>query len=409
MTGSSELLSDRRALALKAALVVFVVALIIRAAVIVAYPAPPFKDDMITYEGIAKNIVHGKWNFGWDDEPSAHREPIYPLFVAGVYKVFGESRSAVHWAQAVVGAGTCALACLMAWYLVRARLAPLLCGLMAAVYPPFLLNVQTVLSETLATFVLLIAMLFMVAGWKRERWALVMWGAFFLGLATLTRSASLTYIPVAALGIFIMKPGALRVRLGRAAAFCAIFLAVLSPWMIRNYVVFGRFIPVGVNGGIVLFYGNYDGPKPDPEIEALVEGKDEVERDRFLMHRGIQLIRDDPAHFVLGCFKKIPRYWLNVGFDTPPSRASIVFAFGNGFLLAVALWGIFSSGLVDHGAAAPVYALILCFTLLHMILIAMGRYSVPLMPYVLAFTSAGLLDLAGRFTPLRILESKPSV
>jgi 4-amino-4-deoxy-L-arabinose transferase-like glycosyltransferase len=402
---SHQALPARRFPSPKTVLAVFVVALVIRAAFVAVHPAPPFKDDMITYEGIAKNIVDGKWHFGWDDEPSAHREPIYPLFVAGIYKVFGESRAAVHWIQAIVGAGTCALACLMAGYLVRSRYAALLCGLMASVYPPFLLDIQTILSETLATFILLAAMLLVVIGWREERRAMILWGGVLLGLATLTRSASLMYVPILAFGILVFMPGRRVARLATAAALCAVFLAVLSPWMIRNYVVFNRFIPVGVNGGIVLFYGNYNGPKPDPKIEALVEGKDEVERDRFLMHRGIQLFRNDPAGFILGCFKKLPRFWLNVGFDTPPSRASVVFAFGNGFLLALALWGIFRSKLIDHRAAAPVYALILYFTLLHMILIALGRYSVPLMPYVLAFSSAGVLGLAGRFMPvLRVVE-----
>jgi hypothetical protein len=199
-----------------------------------------------------------------------------------------------------------------------------------------------------------------------------------------------------AAGLLALRRG--RELLGTRAAlgFVVVFLVVLSPWTARNYAVFHRFIPVGVNAGIVLFYGNYDGPKPDPEIEAMTEGMDEVGRDRFLMNLGIQRIREDPFGFVKRCIRKLPRFWLNIGFDEPPSRASIAFALGNGVILALALWGILGSGLINHRAAAPVYLLLLYFTALHAALVARGRYSLPVMPYVLCFAAAGLADIARR-------------
>jgi 4-amino-4-deoxy-L-arabinose transferase-like glycosyltransferase len=396
---------DRYSRLLRIGLIVFVLAFAIRAAVMALTPAPPLHGDMVTYEGIAVNLVEGKWHFGWGEEPSAHREPIYPLFLAAIYKVFGHSHAAVHWVQALVGAGTCVLAVVLASYVVKSVAAPLLCGLMAAVYPPFVLQPQTILSESLGTFLLLLAMTVVVRGWSQERRSLVIWGGFFLGLATLTRAASLLYVPMLAVVSIAFKWGRRTIGIRGTVAMCAVFLGVLFPWTVRNYVVFDRFIPVGVNGGIVLFYGNYDGPKPDPAVEALVKDMDEVGRDRFLMRRGIQLIRDDPVRFAVGCLRKLPQYWLNIGYDQPPSRASVAFAFGNGILLAFSFWGIFRSGLIEHRSAGPIYLLLAYFTLLHVVLVARGRYSVPLMPYMLAFSAAGLLAAARRLTPNRIPAS----
>ena len=41
--------------------------------------------------------------------PTAHRTPIYPLFLSGVYFIFGHSYLAVRIMQAIIGALTCLL------------------------------------------------------------------------------------------------------------------------------------------------------------------------------------------------------------------------------------------------------------------------------------------------------------
>lgn len=399
--------SGQRQGVLRAALAVFSIALAVRIAFIVIAPAPPFHGDMITYEGIAKNIIDGKWYFGWGELPSAHREPLYPLLVAGVYKIAGPSRTAVHYVHALLCAGTCGLLVVLASRLVRSYRAAVLAGALAAFYPPFLLQLQTVLTEPLATFLLLIATYLAVIGWTDGRRGALALGAFFYGLATLTRASSLMYVPLLALLILVFAHGRRRVGARGAVVFLALFLATLSPWTIRNYVVFGRFIPVAVNAGGSFFRGNYDEgtlgsmgsnyhPDMPPEVTAKFKGMDEVDIDRLLMREGIQYVRTHPGTFIKLCALKFTRFWFNVGFADPPSRASIAFAFANGGLLALAIFGVLGSGLVNHKAAAPVYLLVLYYTGLHVLLFATARYSMPLMPYVFAFAAPGLLGALRR-------------
>ena len=400
----------RRPSAAAPALIVLALALSIRLGFVAFHTAPPIHGDMITYEGIAKNIVDGRWHFGWDDEPSAHREPIYPLFVAGLYRVFGPSRGAVHVAQALLCSGTCALLVLLSFRMLKSRAAATLAGVMAAAYPPFIMQIQTILTEPLATALLLLATYFVVVGWTEGKRGALVLGGLFLGLATLTRAAVLMYAPLVALALAIRGAGPKKVGLKGAVALAVVFLAVLSPWTARNYLVFHRFIPVGVNAGGSFFRGNYDegtlgsmgsnvDPRMPPEITARYEGLDEVDIDRLLMREGLKYVRSHPLTFVKLCALKLGRFWLNVGFAGPPSRTSIAFALGSAILLALALFGIFRSGLVDHNAAAPVYLLVVYYTALHMLLFATARYSIPVMPYALAFAAAGLLGLARLIAP----------
>ncbi len=400
---------ERRWIA-KAAVVVFLAALLIRILFIALVPAPPFGNDMITYEGIAKNLLEGRWHFGWGDEPSAHREPVYPLFVAAIYKISGESRAAVHYTQAVVCAAACGLLVLLASRLLRSRWAAVLAGALAAIYPPFLMQIQTILTEPLATFLLLVAAYLVVVGWSGTKPAALAWGGFFLGLATLTRAANLMYAPLLALLLLTVSGPRGRPGLKSPAVFLIVFLAVLSPWIIRNYVVFDRFIPVAVNAGGSFFRGNYDEgtlgamhsnyePQMPEEITSRYEDLDEVGIDRLLMKEGVEYVRNHPSTFVKLCALKLARFWLNLGYPTPPSSMSIAYAIGNGALIALALFGIFGSGLVDNRAALPVHLLVLYYTALHMLLFAVARYSIPVMPYVLAFAAAGILGVAGRAYP----------
>jgi len=397
----------------RTALAIFAVAFLLRGTFVAIHPAPPVRGDMITYEGIAKNIAAGKWHFGWGEEPSAHREPVYPLFVAAVYAVAGPSREAVHWTQAILGATSCALTFLLASILLRGRSAPAAAGLLAAAYPPFLVQTQKLLTEPLATFLLLLATYLTVAGWRERNRRRLLFGAFFLGLATLTRAGNLMYAPLLVVAALLL-PAARRTT-GKAAPvlFALVFFATLSPWTARNYFVFGKFIPVAVNAGGSFFRGNYDegtlgcmGSNYDPrmpeEITSKYEGLDEVEIDRLLLREGMRYVRDHPGTFVKLCALKLARFWLNLGFADPPSRSSIAFAFGNGVLLALALLGILAGGAVDHRAAAPVYLLVGYYTALHALLFATARYSMPVMPYVLLFSACGLLTLAERLRSARL-------
>lgn len=394
----------------RAILLVFALAFLVRAAVVTLHAAPPVRGDMITYEGIALNIVEGKWHFGWGDLPSAHREPIYPLFMAAIYSLTGPSREAVHWAHALLGSVTCALLVMLSSMLLRSRSAAALAGILAAFYPPFLLHVQTLLSEPLATVLLLLATYLIVAGWTgAKKWTLVA-GALVLGLATLTRAANLMYAPLVAFSILAFSYGRRHFGLRGAALFFVAFLLVLSPWTTRNYAVFGRFIPVGVNAGGSFFRGNYDEgtlgsmgtnyhPDMPGDITAQYEGLDEVGVDRLLMREGLKYVRSHPGTFLKLCALKFIRFWFNVGFADPPSRTSIVFAVGNALLLLLALYGILGSGLAVHRAAWPAYMLVVYYTGLHVVLFATARYNIPVMPYVLCFAAAGLSAVARRAVP----------
>lgn len=200
-------------------------------------------------------------------EPSLIRLPGYPLFLAGVYSVFGhENNTAVRVIQAVVDTATCVLIGLIAFYwepeAARKHQAATIALALAAICPFTTIYVATILTETWATFFMIALCLSTTLAFNARRlrttvWLWAMTGAV-AGLAILFRPDSGLF--AAAVGItlvvteFFGRPPAAgesvsaRSRLLKTTylglVYSATFCLVLLPWTIRNKHVFHLFQPL---------------------------------------------------------------------------------------------------------------------------------------------------------------------
>jgi hypothetical protein len=60
-------------------------------------------DDMFQYDALAESIRHGEGYTWYGGIPTAARAPLYPLFLAMIYTVFGHQFLAARIVQAMVG------------------------------------------------------------------------------------------------------------------------------------------------------------------------------------------------------------------------------------------------------------------------------------------------------------------
>lgn len=228
-------------------------------------------DDGTVYDQMARNLV-AQHVYSHDTEPpyapSLIRVPGYPLFLAAVYSVSNNDKTAVRIVQALMDTATCAMIALLAFYWEpdekRKRSSALAALVLAAVCPFTTIYVATILSETLTMF---LAMAMTLTGTlaltaNSQRKVLLLWIATGLiaGIAVLVRPDS---------GLFALALGLTLVvnTLGRAAevklktkreellfrtartsylgaVFSLAFCLALVPWTIRNYRVFHFFQPI---------------------------------------------------------------------------------------------------------------------------------------------------------------------
>ena len=217
-------------------------------------------DDGRVYAQIAINVLE-QHVFSHENQPpyvpSIIRLPGYPLFLAGVYKLFGHgNNTAVRVVQAGIDTLTCVLIALVAFQWVdeeRKHRAALIAFALAAVCPFTAIYVATVLTEVPTNFLAVATVLAATFAFKAtdntdRRKAALWWvvAGLIAGVAVLFRPDSGLF--AAAVGGTLVCSVFLRRRLKpfvvSAVFFSLAFCVVLVPWTIRNYRVFHFFQPL---------------------------------------------------------------------------------------------------------------------------------------------------------------------
>jgi 4-amino-4-deoxy-L-arabinose transferase-like glycosyltransferase len=192
--------------------------------------------------------------------PTAWLAPVFPTLLAGVFKIFGVYTKAAALAIVSLDCLLAALTCIPVFFIARRTFgepAALWAGWLWAFFP-YSINFAAafIWDTTLAT--LLMALLFLVI-LKLEsspRW----WPWFGFGLlagfAALTNAVTLAPIPFLALWLLyrFRKRGERWFAPGAAALLAVVI--VVSPWFVRNYRTFHKFIPVRSGFGFELYCGN---------------------------------------------------------------------------------------------------------------------------------------------------------
>jgi hypothetical protein len=273
-------------------------------------------NDEVEYVTVARDLLAGR---GWTFYESWRwlRAPLYPLFLAGSLWLAGGDLHLAALPNILLGVGVVYLV-----YLLARELAPeagrrpgLIAAAVAAALQTYATFGSLYMSETLFSLLFAGALL-ALSRWRRSRspaWAAL--AGALLGLACLTRSAALVFLPVAMLWLAWLAwadearagaaPGrALRaVAPGLALAACAAL--VIAPWTLRNCRAYGEciLIETGFAYNLWAFY------EPHEELvtinKALEAIPNPAARADEATRRGLERLREDPA-IVL---RKIPAEW----------------------------------------------------------------------------------------------------
>lgn len=371
----------------------FLTALFVRVAVVGVfhYRSPGFVfPDSAQYDTVAANVLDGK-GFILRDERKAQRPPAYPLFMI----LCGRNLLAIRLAQASAGALSCVLLVMLCRELFGSESAARLCGMGLAFEPFNIFFTRLVLTETLHTTLMLAMMLMLARALKSSSFKAAAGGGCLIGLAILVKPAMLLMPPF--LLPFFVAFQAKRKSIELWAVCCLCTVLVLSPWIIRNYIVLNAFIPTTTQGGESLWESNNPradgGPMMDQEYWP--EGTDklpEVERDKAMSAAAKKFIIENPGRFVKLCLIRCIRFWnvlLNFEqYRTPLYNTISILATVPLYLLAIA--GLFI------GWRKSWHTTILCLVPiaytagLHLVFVGSVRYRIPIIPYLLCFAGVAL-------------------
>lgn len=290
-------------------------------------------DDGHRYLQEAKNVanygVYSDQNSEHTPQPTAHDLPLFPLLMAGIVRITGD----VNVTTSVTG---CANGLLFAWavagiyglaFLAFSRWKVALCSaIVAGMVPEGVVYSILYMPESLflALFVWANVCLVVYLRRGRERHLLAAFAQF--GLAVLAKPIALPYVLMTALLVLVIdRNRTLFGRIGMLAVASVVFLLVLSPWIARNYLVFGR-PALSTIGGTNIFDCNYtymlaDMPHSEREfIEARNRNTIQQAEQLTLFERSDALgwiaRREILAHlpaYVRSTLKRHPRLYAGTG------------------------------------------------------------------------------------------------
>ncbi|MBS1820469.1 MAG: glycosyltransferase family 39 protein [Acidobacteria bacterium] len=291
---------------------------------------------------IARSLVtgHGFANpFRGLTGPTAWLPPVYPLIIAGVFKVFGVYTPVSAWVVLAINCIFSAATALAIWEIglrCFSRMNAVYAAWIWALYPAAMqYSVRWMWEMSITTclfawiFVLALRLRDIDTSGSEKTGAIIQasgWMAFGIlwGIVGLSNSSLLIFLP--ACGLWILAGTWRKQHAIRDAALSALlFIACLAPWEARNYAVFHRFIPIRGNLGAEAALGNgpgargllmeYNHPEQATDQLRLYSQMGEV---RYVEMRGrlaSDTIRANPAHYLANVMKRIYFFWVSVPSD----------------------------------------------------------------------------------------------
>jgi len=370
------------------------------------------------YDLWAREIVEGEWI----GREVFYQAPMYPYFLASVYRLFGHDLWVLRIVQVTLGSASCLLLALAGRRFFDEHVG-LTAGFLLALYAPAVYFDGLVQKGVLGVSCMTL-LLFTLGEFRHRRtWPWLMGAGVTLGAFALTRENALILPPLVIAWLLLQddrKPT--RRRLVGSMVLLAGVALVLVPVGLRNQALGGRFLITTSQAGPNFYIGNHSGASG--RYTPLREGRGNVRYERldatelaqtalgreldpaevseYWLDRSLDDIRSSPGNWVGLLARKWMLVW-NAGeiMDTDSLEAyrdQSVLLRVLGFLLhfgvvaplaAIGLWVTRH----DWKRLWLLYAVLLGMALAVTLFFVMARYRYPLVPILALFAGAGLVEL----------------
>lgn len=382
----------------------------------------------------------GNWGFGYEmgriagsiaagdgfsyptapPEPTAWMAPVYPMFIAGVFRLFGpftsDSAVAILSLQVIASGMSCLLVFMLANKLYGPKVG-LISAFLLAVYPASVhFSAQKIWSSSFFSAILLVCLLLSTAQARKPSLTGSLLLGFTLGVGTLLDPLLVSI--VLPLGLWLCLEWRKRYDpVGpKLAAMLVAFSLVLAPWIARNHSVFGKFVLVKSNVGHELLVGNHPGSNgmlpaemagierrlrgskfPVPGLGMtekqirLLENLNEAEKNQVFARMALGFIANDPARFFRLTASRMFRFWTVL---RPPRHLLELISVSTYLaVLSLSLVGLVLAR--RRGLPVGVLAIpLLCLPIAHYLtIVGLHRYRFPLEPILIIPAALALSSL----------------
>lgn len=380
------------------------------------YQADLFPDR---YDLIASNLIEGNgYRFFPDTAETTIRTPGFVLALAGIFLAFGKSLAAVKAFNLVLSTITAWLVYRLGLRITSKATVAVVASLLYFLYPGTILADSRGGLETLFTFSIVLFMLLLYRALERKKTTDYAAAGVCFGAMMLVKSSPGLFPAALLIYLFAVRPtgGTVKPELAKFAVLVAAAFLVMSPWIIRNAELTGRFIPTMSVGGMAAFQGLYVVKNQHREEEHYEILWDAVgQQFEIAKSMGLRFSDKEPFFPLFYSTDDELRYYDRLGelvedeFRQHPSVLFQTIGYN-----AVAFWfqgrtakatffNVFLSvpflllGVVGLGLSifrkypvAPLVLFIGTFYFAHLPILGVARYSIPLVPLISIFAAIAL-------------------
>lgn len=363
------------------------------------------------YDRLAMNLVTGHgYRFFPDTALTLMREPGYPIFLAGIFVLFGKSMAATQVANLILSIAVV--------FLIRKILdefwpqgqVPLLASLLFLIHPGIIIAESRGGYEILfMVFVCWFVLLLQRASRTERSFDYIKSGSV-LGLGVIVKSTVILFPFVFLIYQILvsLKNHEYPIKPFRNFALMSLsVLVLLSPWIVRNYLLVERFIPTASVLGVSAHAGQYIAQNlnlsntlmtvdlaaakersryatelgfsfKDGYYQYFYNSKDEVKFSSVLMKKVISTYVNHPELFIKSCIFNAFGFW----FAGKNWNVTLINIFIQLPLIVLALYGVLKQ--VNNGDSniLILVLVILCYYVVYIPILGQARYSVPLLPFL---------------------------
>src|SRR5579862_8843316 len=328
--------------------------------------------------------------------PTAWEPPLYPYLIAGIFKLFGIYTHTSAFILLAINSLFSALTCIPIYYIARKCFDEKIALWSAwtwAVLPYVMYwSVRWVWETSLTAFLLAALFWLTLELENRGTRALAGFGVLW-GVTALANPTCLSFLPFSFLWVWWRKRRSGQTAVPGLALAALIFAAGISPWLVRNYEVFGRFVFLRDNFGAELRMGN--GPGADGTWMWYLHPTQNVLQMREFQRLGevayiaerkqqaLAFIAQDPARFAGLSAKRFIYFWAGL---PRSSKIAALAPIKNSLFLAssiLALWGLGRALRKKTPGASLFLWLILVYPAVYYLVFPHPRYRHPIEPEML--------------------------
>jgi hypothetical protein len=363
------------------------------------------------YDRLAINLATGHgYRFFPDTALTLMREPGYPIFLAGIFVLFGKSMAATQVANLILSIAVV--------FLIRKILdefwpqgqVPSLASVLFLIHPGIIIAESRGGYEILfMVFVCWFVLLLQRASRTEKAFDYIKAG-FILGLCSIVKSTVMLF-PFFFLVYQILvslKSHEYNIKVFRNFALMSLsFLLVLFPWIFRNYLLVDRIIPTASVLGVSAHAGQYIAQNlslsntlmavdlaaakerseyarelgfsfKDGYYQYFYNSNDEVKFSSLLMRSVVNTYIERPELLIKSCMLNAFGFWF-AGKNWNVTLINICIQLP---LIILAVYGVWQKIINrDHNIMIIVLA-ILCYYCVYIPILGQARYSVPLLPFL---------------------------